>query len=220
MPLAAYKDLCIDAADAVAAARFWSTALGLGEPEDRGRTVRIGGPTPQHTVWVNPVPEPRVAKNRLHLDVHTGAVADLVAAGATVLAELPRWTTMADPEGGEFCAFVRDEVPADRLYELGLDARDEVATAEWWATLFGGRVEVEDGYRAVAGIPGAPFESLCVNAVPEPKVGKNRVHIDVTADDLDTLLAHGATLLRPRGDDLAWHVLADPEGNEFCAFTP
>ncbi len=220
MPLAVYRDLCIDAADAVATARFWSAALGLAAPEGRGRTVRIAGPTPQHTVWVNPVAEPRVAKNRLHLDVHTGSVADLVAAGATVLTEFPRWTTMADPDGGEFCAFVRDEVPADRIYELGLDARDEAATAGWWATLLGGDVEVCDGFRAVVDIPGVPFESVCVTTVPEPKVGKNRVHIDVTTDDLDALLAHGATLLRRRGDDIEWHVLADPEGNEFCAFTP
>jgi hypothetical protein len=29
----------------------------------------------------------------------------------------------------------------------------------------------------------------------------------------------GATVLREPGGDIRWHVLADPEGNEFCAFT-
>jgi hypothetical protein len=29
----------------------------------------------------------------------------------------------------------------------------------------------------------------------------------------------GATVLREPGGDIGWHVLADPEGNEFCAFT-
>jgi len=37
--------------------------------------------------------------------------------------------------------------------------------------------------------------------------------------DLDALIAAGARVLRPRNDDIGWHVLADPEGNEFCAFT-
>ena len=31
---------------------------------------------------------------------------------------------------------------------------------------------------------------------------------------------HGATVLRERDEDIRWTVLADPEGNEFCAFTP
>ena len=57
-------------------------------------------------------------------------------------------------------------------------------------------------------------------SVYEPKSAKNRVHIDVTTDDLDALVAHGATVLRPKGDaGLGWTVLADPQGNEFCAFT-
>lgn len=60
-------------------------------------------------------------------------------------------------------------------------------------------------------------------AVPEVKIGENRLHIDLRADgcttteELDRLLALGA---RPvdvgQGPDVTWVVLADPEGNEFC----
>jgi hypothetical protein len=47
---------------------------------------------------------------------------------------------------------------------------------------------------------------------------KNRVHIDVATDDVDALVAHGARVLRARGDGgLGWTILADPDGNEFCA---
>jgi len=57
--------------------------------------------------------------------------------------------------------------------------------------------------------------------VPEAKTTKNRVHIDVTTADVGKLLAAGATRLRSKGEDnLRWDVLADPAGNEFCAFTP
>jgi hypothetical protein len=58
------------------------------------------------------VPEPKTVKNRVHLDLHVGPdrrdaeVARLTALGARVLWEGEqggRWTTMADPEGNEFC---------------------------------------------------------------------------------------------------------------------
>lgn len=50
---------------------------------------------------------------------------------------------------------------------------------------------------------------------------KNRIHIDVTTEEVGPLVAAGATVLRPKGDGgIAWTVMADPAGNEFCAFTP
>jgi hypothetical protein len=101
-----------------------------------------------------------------------------------------------------------------------LDAQEPAAAAAWWAGLFGGRPDpAADGGWAVGDTPGAPFEWFCVNPTTDWKVGKNRVHVDVTAADLDAMIAHGARLLRPRGGDIGWHVLADPEGNEFCLFT-
>ena len=54
--------------------------------------------------------------------------------------------------------------------------------------------------------------------MPEPKTVKNRIHWDVSAAAVQPLLDAGATLLRARDDEISWHVLADPEGNEFCVF--
>jgi hypothetical protein len=75
--------------------------------ERRGAIIRLDGPGPRDTAWVNAVPEPKTGKNRLHLDVHTGSVAELEALGATVLDDTLPWTVMADPEGNEFCLFTR-----------------------------------------------------------------------------------------------------------------
>ena len=220
-PIVAFKDLCLDAVDAERSAEFWAAALGLRVGERRGAVVRLDGPSPRDTVWVNAVPEPKAAKNRLHLDVHTGSVAELEALGAAVLDDTLPWTVMADPDGGEFCAFVRAEPPARRLYELVLDAQEPAVVAAWWAGLIGGCLEsAADGVWSVGGVPGAPFEWLCVSPTADRKAIKNRVHLDVTADDPEQVLAHGARLLRPRGGDISWHVMADPEGNEFCVFTP
>ena len=60
--------------------------------------------------------------------------------------------------------------------------------------------------------------SIWFQVVPEPKTGKNRFHLDVTTPDLAALIAAGATVLRPRDPEIRWTVLADPDGNEFCAF--
>ena len=54
--------------------------------------------------------------------------------------------------------------------------------------------------------------------MPEPKTVKNRVHLDVTTHDVVALVAAGAVVLREPDDEVRWHVLADPDGNEFCAF--
>ena len=105
MAPAAYKDLCLDAVDPLRLGRFWAEVLGL-ELADAGEgDAVLRGPSPRHTVWINAVPEPKTVKNRMHLDVHARSVDELLARGATVVDEQPRWTVMADPEGNEFCVF-------------------------------------------------------------------------------------------------------------------
>ncbi|GAA1877079.1 VOC family protein [Lapillicoccus jejuensis] len=235
-PLASYKDLCLDAADPVRLGTFYAAALGLRlERLDDGDVV-LRGDTPEHTVWVNRVPEPKTVWHRLHLDVNVAAVDDLLALGASVVDDTQPWTVLRDPEGGELCAFVRaPEVLAAGggrgrpLYELVLQvgAGDDGAAAaagiaHGWAGLVGGRVEQDpdEGYSWVEGIPGAPFENLVITWTDEPKTVKNRVHLDVTCRSVDDLVAYGARVLAPGGAPGApsWTVLADPAGNELCAF--
>ena len=198
--------------------------LGLELHRQEGGDTYLTGPTPQHTIWVNRVPEPKTVKHRVHLDVNAGSVAELEALGATVLdAESFRWVLMADPEGGELCVFLREGPITQRLYEIVVDTGDSPEEAHrlaaWWAEVLGGRlVDTERGFSYVDRVPGAPYDSLDFIPVPEPKTVKNRVHLDVTTADLDALVAAGATVLRAQDADLGWTVLADPAGNEFCAF--
>lgn len=217
----AFKDLCIDASDVPAMASFWSRTLGL-DVQDRHGNLLLTDAVDEHTIWVNAVPEPKTGKNRVHLDVHTAAVADLTALGAVVLDDTLPWTLMADPEGGEFCAFVRspEQLPDYRLYELVVDAADAPSIAPWWAERFGVVAEpIPDDPSSwyLENVPGMPWE-LIFQGVPEPKTVKNRVHWDLWGVTSD-FLAAGATLQRARDDEISWDVLADPEGNEFCVFT-
>lgn len=219
-PIARYQDLCIDAVDARRGARFWAAALGL-KIGDAGKAIPLTGPGDAHRIWINEVPEARTVKNRVHLDVHAGALTDLEAIGARILRPQSGdrgWTVLADPDGQEFCAFIRDRVPDQRLYELVVDTADPERIAGWWARLFGVAVEQTEDYFHIE-VPGAPFEVVVFARVPEAKSVKNRVHWDVLADPR-LLIEAGATLVRPEGEDIRWTVLADPDGNEFCAFLP
>lgn len=217
--LGRYQDLCIDADDPRALGEFWAGVLGLRlEALDDG-DVRLVGPTPRHTVWINRVPEPRTVKHRWHIDVHARGVEEVLARGAVpVDLDTHAWAIVADPEGGELCVFTREEPPAYRLYEVVVACGDAVAQACWWARVLGGTVHLEDDdgeWGWVDGIDGLPFDCLTFVPVPEPKTVKNRVHIDITTPSVAALVDAGARVI---GQGPRWQVLADPEGNEFCAF--
>jgi hypothetical protein len=220
MAIATYKDLCIDAVDAAALGRFWAGALQLDLHLDDDGDARLVGPTPRHTVWINTVPEPVTVKQKVHLDVRAGSVDDVVALGGVVVdAESFPWTVMKDVEGGELCVFgTRADRPAG-LMEIVVDTSDAVRISTWWADVLGAeRKDHEDGYSYLEPVPEAPFESLVFVPVPEPKTVKNRIHIDVTTPDVQLLVDAGARLLRGQNEEISWSVLADPDGNEFCAF--
>jgi predicted enzyme related to lactoylglutathione lyase len=110
------RDVCFDCADAPRVGRFWADVLGYalrtGEEENPPAYIQPEGGGMR--IWFNPVPEPKVAKNRVHIDINMpdGAEIDrLLGLGASVVQEIRGedgalwWTIMADPEGNEFCAF-------------------------------------------------------------------------------------------------------------------
>ena len=121
-------------------------------------------------------------------------------------------------------------VVACRLSEIVVDARDPEALAAWWAEVLGYRVLGRDEDGAVEIGPDGGFggaaPTLVFAPVADPAPGKPRLHLDVNATDRDQdaelqrLLALGATRVDvgqgPLSDTMTWHVLADPEGNEFC----
>lgn len=219
MAIAQFKDLVLDAGDATRLGAFWGQVLDRKwQLQDDGEG-RLTGPTPQHTIWINQVPEALTVKNRVHFDIYATSLAELEQLGATIVQPYERWTVMADPEGTQFCAFLRDEMPADRMHGLVVDCADPAAIATWWAGVYDAPVEVHSAeWATVDKVVGMPILTMDFNKVPEPKTVKNRIHWDVTVADLQPLLDAGATLLRAKDDEIGWHVLADPEGNEFCAF--
>ncbi|MFF2538390.1 VOC family protein [Streptomyces cyaneofuscatus] len=117
---------------------------------------------------------------------------------------------------------------ACRISELVIEAADAERLAAFWSEVLG-YVEIgreSDGSIEI-GPPGTGFggpqPTLVLSPNSEPRPGKVRLHIDVSATDrdqdaeLERLLALGA---RPadvgQTGNESWHVLADPEGNVFC----
>lgn len=113
------------------------------------------------------------------------------------------------------------------VFNVTFDCRDARAVAEFWGAVTGYPLEKVD-------MPGNPFwvaspregrwPRLVFVTVPEAKVVKNRVHLDLMpleddqAQEVDRLQGLGATIVddRRKLEPGGWVVLADPEGNEFC----
>ena len=107
-------NIAFDCNDVLKLAAFWSAVLG--RPLDKGSSeffASIGGADGERRepAWYfNKVPEPKQAKNRVHVnlvDPDPVAVDKLVRLGASVIGKHQirghRWTVMQDPEGNEFC---------------------------------------------------------------------------------------------------------------------
>jgi predicted enzyme related to lactoylglutathione lyase len=111
---ASIDTLTFDCADVMRVARFWTEALGWEldpDSEPDGAAV-IGSSGGAGKLYLQPVPEPKVAKNRLHIDLRPSGsmaadVARLQKLGATVVGRVDEegsfWTVMQDPEGNELC---------------------------------------------------------------------------------------------------------------------
>ncbi len=112
---------------------------------------------------------------------------------------------------------------ACRFTELIVDARDPESLARFWAEALGWEIGGREGGDPWLKPPAPAAPVIMFTSVPEDKVVKNRLHIDVSPTDrsrdeeVERLLSLGATRADVgQGDDVSWVVLADPEGNEFC----
>ena len=105
------------------------------------------------------------------------------------------------------------------ILTVTVDTTEPVPLARWWADQLGGEVKDPFGGFFVL-VTGGPVQ-MAFQKVDDPTPGKNKVHVDLTADDLDAavdrLVEAGAGLVGRRGDEsFRWVTLTDPEGNQFC----
>jgi predicted enzyme related to lactoylglutathione lyase len=108
-----------------------------------------------------------------------------------------------------------------KVENITFDCSDPDALAQWWAQAIDSEVNaVAPGEFVIVPRPGAT--GLAFQRVDDPTPGKNRVHIDFSAADVEgevkRLVDLGAaeTGRHSFGEEFSWVVLADPEGNAFC----
>jgi predicted enzyme related to lactoylglutathione lyase len=113
------------------------------------------------------------------------------------------------------------------IQAVTFDCENAPALAAFWGAALGRSVDPAQDEHGVffASIgftepqPGQPV--MMFIKVPEGKTAKNRMHLDLNADDraveVDRLVGLGATVVHDRDEfGTRWTTLTDPEGNEFC----
>lgn len=233
--------LTFDANDHLLVARFWATALGWDLYDEASAEIGLMPTDGTRFIFVFlPVDEPKVEKNRVHLDLvsespsHQAEVVDrLVSSGAehVDVGQDPTadHVVLADPEGNEFCVVLRSPFLADTGF-LGAVVFEpaEPETGRFWGAALGWPVVYDrDGDVAIRHPSGrGPFITFGPPGVPA-KRAKNRIHLDIapTPDvdhtaEVERLLAAGARRVDIGQGEVGWVVLADPDGNEFCVLSP
>ena len=131
-----------------------------------------------------------------------------------------------------------------RIDSIVFDCDDAAPLARFWASALGWQVAPYDPAEldrlAEQGVDDAeddpsvmveppedePGPVLFFTEVPEPKLTKNRLHLDIVAgssidDEVERLMAMGAQLRNwAEQENGVWAVMLDPEGNEFCVLPP
>src|ERR1700733_12751253 len=120
----------------------------------------------------------------------------------------------------------RHEMGQRSTVELVLDCEEPNSLAKFWSEALGYRDYYTDATLAVL-VPKQGIASpLLLQRVPERKTGKNRMHLDVVVDDIESEVHRLQTLGARRIDEgvqsfggTRWVRMSDPEQNEFCVST-
>ena len=206
--------LCLDTADPASdIATFWAAVSGgPSTPATTGGPPDVVGRAEQHEHLLSvPVPEPKTVKNRVHLDVYAAAIDDLTALGAEVGAarrgeRLRTGPSMRDPEGNEFCAFLRGRAaglphPRRRHRLRGPGARSPPGGATSLGAEVSDNAEHGGGWWTLLGATDDPV--LTWTSCPSPSPRRSR-----TASTGTSAARRGVP--RPRRDPPAGTVPAGP----------
>ncbi|WP_410596225.1 VOC family protein [Amycolatopsis sp. lyj-23] len=110
---------------------------------------------------------------------------------------------------------------AIRMGMITIDCANPRGLAEFWTAALGTEVAQDYEGEFLILAPAGGGLPLALQRVPEPRAGKNRVHVDFgtdnRAEEVRRLVGLGAKEVEEHEvPGLAWTVLVDPEGNEFC----
>ena len=232
--------LCIDANDPLRLARFWAGVLDWEMADDPyGGIALLPSDDTGFRIRFLLTEEQKVGRNEMHLDLTSTSLEDQQQTVARSLELGARHidvgqrpeeghVVLADLEGNEFCVvepgnnFLAD---CGFIGALACDGSQDVGYF-WSAALGWPLVWDQDQETAIRSPRGGP--KITWGGPPlMPKTGKNRLHFDLAPpvdgdqqSEVDRLVSLGATRIDIGQSEVSWVVMADPDGNEFCVWTP
>ncbi|HUF97187.1 MAG TPA: VOC family protein [Ilumatobacter sp.] len=234
--------LCINANDPLGLARFWAVALRWEIQDDAEAEITLlPMDGTRFDILFALVPEPSVpGPSRIHLDLTTTSIEDqhdtvsaLIDAGGSHLdvgqtAEEGH-IVLADPEGNALCIIAPDNnflASCPRLGALSCDGTRDVGL--FWSAALGWPLIWDQDDETAIQHPDGTGPIISWGGPPvAPKVGLNRLHLDIAPPahvdqqaEVARLIELGATRLDIGQGDVSWVVMADPDGNEFCVLSP
>jgi catechol 2,3-dioxygenase-like lactoylglutathione lyase family enzyme len=231
--------LCFDANDPLGLALFWAGFLGW-EMADRpggGLALQPSDDT-GFLIRFQATQEQKAGPNQMHFDLTSGSLEDQQQTVARALGlgarhidvgQLPEegHVVLADPEGNEFCVIEPgNSFLADCGFIGALSSDGSQAVGYFWSEALGWPlVWDQDQETAIRSPHGGP--KITWGGPPvRPKVGRNRLHLDLSPPDhgdqlaeVDRLVSLGASRADIGQGEVGRVVMADPDGNEFCVLT-
>lgn len=111
---------------------------------------------------------------------------------------------------------------------ITFDCHDAAKLSAFWSAAFQQPLDAEPApnrfFASIGRTTSDEGPTMMFIAVPEGKTTKNRVHLDLQADDREAEVARlvelGAAVVHDKDEwDTRWTTMTDPEGNEFCVAT-
>jgi predicted enzyme related to lactoylglutathione lyase/catechol 2,3-dioxygenase-like lactoylglutathione lyase family enzyme len=229
--------LCCDATDPLRVARFWAAALhwDIDEvPLDEVALVPNDGTTMR--VVFRPGAGVKSGQNRIHLDLTTSSMDDQNETVARLLelggrhidvGQGPEDThvVLADPEGNELCVLAPNNnflADSGRLGAVNCDGTR--ATGCFWSAVLGLPLVWDQDEETAIRVPSPTGPMITWSGPPLiPKLAPNRLQLHISpsgdtvlGEEIDRVIALGATRVDAVARDRDRVVMADPDGNEFC----
>jgi predicted enzyme related to lactoylglutathione lyase len=215
-------------------ASFWAEALRWDVDDETGDQLGLV-PTDGtgFRILFLPVPEQKVGKNRIHLDLTTASIDDQTETVGTLIELGARHVdigqrsdkghvVLADPEGNEFCIIEPDNsflADCGRLASITCDGSREVGY--FWSEALAWPLVWDQDEETAIRAPGGTGPFITWGPPVPPKVTKSRLHLVIAPDqvdprtEVDRLASLGASRIVIGQGDVDSGVMADPDGNDF-----
>jgi Glyoxalase-like domain len=228
--------LTVDAFDPEVLAAFWGAVLAREVvPAVSGGRSLVPNQENEFRIHFQPSDEPRRGPNQMHFDLTSD---DPGQQGETVTRALELGArhidvgqrpeeghvVLADPEGNEFCVLPSGNDFTDGCGAIGALSSDGThAVGVFWSAALGWPLVWDQDEETAIQSPLGGTKIAWGGPPVAPKLGKRRLHLDLVPkegtdleDEVARLIGLGASRADIGQGDVAWVVMTDPDGNEFC----